>query len=220
MSPGKKPRIKKPPPPPTPKTPKPWDVPPQPKIGDSDREITYAAVGRALSQWELFESNLLQLFVVFVGSGPTALLTAARAYGTIQTFRGRADMIEGAAEVFFLIYKNSDLEKRISDFMDIARNYAARRNEIAHGIVWTTHWAGTQKQGSALFPARYASNKNKIGSFPLGETGAQVPTHVYSSAEIGMFTSRFLELTSQAHKIYIQTARFHYASANKEKLPT
>jgi len=137
MSPTGKKRVRKPPPPPTPKQKKPWDVPPTPKTGDADPDTTYAAVGRALSQWELFEGNFSQLFAIFIGHAPSAILTAVRAYGTIQTFRGRADMVEGAAELFFLLYSNDDLRNRIADLIKIARNYAGRRNEIAHGVVHT-----------------------------------------------------------------------------------
>lgn len=32
-----------------------WDVPALPSFGDVDKEVLFAAVGRALSQWEYFE---------------------------------------------------------------------------------------------------------------------------------------------------------------------
>ena len=53
MPPTGKPRSKKPPP--TPKQSRPWDIPPLPAKGDAKSEITLAAVGLALSQWEYLE---------------------------------------------------------------------------------------------------------------------------------------------------------------------
>jgi len=69
--------------------------------------------------------------------------------------------------------------------------------------------------GSALFPARYASNKNKIGgAFPLSpeKGGQQMPSYIYSSAEILMFRDRFSELKDTALKISLETAGFHARS--------
>jgi hypothetical protein len=123
-------------PPPTPKRKHPWDVPPFPDKGDPKPDMTYAAVGRALSQWEKFEGELSELFAVFAGGVPTSL-PAVRAYGSIQTFRGRADMIEAAAEGFFVVFPNDDLAGRIGKLLERARNYSPRRNEIAHGVVHT-----------------------------------------------------------------------------------
>jgi hypothetical protein len=77
----------------------PWDIPPFPTIGDMEEDT--ASVGRALSSWELFECRLSRIF-----SGLTGRINgtspAMRAYGAVLTFRGRADMIEAASEVYFL----------------------------------------------------------------------------------------------------------------------
>jgi hypothetical protein len=40
---------------------KPWDDPPHPKRGDKKADLTYAAVGRALTQWEYLETKLAEL---------------------------------------------------------------------------------------------------------------------------------------------------------------
>jgi hypothetical protein len=68
---------------------KPWDRPPFPKTGDASDDITYAAVGRALSQCENFELDLAGIFSLVVGTAkgrsrvvehmePSSLSKAAR----------------------------------------------------------------------------------------------------------------------------------------------
>ena len=40
----------------------PWDDRPHPDRGDKNANTTYAAVGRALTQWEYLEAKLAELF--------------------------------------------------------------------------------------------------------------------------------------------------------------
>jgi hypothetical protein len=216
MSESKKQRAKKERPPPTPKEPKPWDIPPIPDDeGDAAPDITFAAVGRALTNWERFESQLSQLFVVMVGAKPWAALAAMRAYGSIQTFRGRAEMLTAAAETFFLVLKNPEMFKLVKDFIgNDCTQYASRRNEIAHGIVHNTDKWKSGKVGSALFPARYATKKYKVGIVELGPYGSQVATYVYRAKEIGYFADRFSELEGRADDLVMQAA---YWRAGRER---
>lgn len=128
-------KARKPRPPPTPKTPRPWDAPPPPEKGDEDSDVLYAAIGRALSEWEHLEEELARIFSsLVVGGEGTA---AERSYGAVATFRGRMDMIEAAAEAFFFLYPDdrSSLGNDLHVLITSARSFGARRNEIAHGIV-------------------------------------------------------------------------------------
>ena len=84
-------------PPPTPKAKQPWDVPASPNNGNLKPDMTYAAVGRALSQWEKFEGDLAELFAVFAGGVPTSR-TAIRAYRSIQTFIQRLTYVYSSVE--------------------------------------------------------------------------------------------------------------------------
>jgi hypothetical protein len=63
----------------------PWEVPDPPATGDATNDITFCAVGRALSQWEWFEGNLSLAFSYLIGSG-YGNIAALRAYGSVETF--------------------------------------------------------------------------------------------------------------------------------------
>ena len=80
--------------------PKPFDRRPWPTIGDRELDITYAAVGRALSSWERFEGILSLLFSAFVVNMERE--GARRAYSAVRTFEGRAEMLKAASEAYFM----------------------------------------------------------------------------------------------------------------------
>src|SRR5437667_11584857 len=81
----------------------PWDAPPKPATADVSEDI-YTAVGKALSNWELVEAQLGEIFSIFVRT-PVFLTPleepAMWAYGSVVSFNGRADMLEAAARGFF-----------------------------------------------------------------------------------------------------------------------
>ena len=178
MSPGKKPRVRKPPPVPTPKRRNPWDAPPPPRHGDFNTDITFAAVGRALTQWELFESEMAELFAVFIGANRRDTFGATRAYGAVMSFTGRTEVVWAAADVFFIIHENPNLRERVKAHIDSAKLYGIRRNEIAHGAVREFVWPPRGKQ-SVLGPARYSTKKNRISRASIGPHNALYPTYRY-----------------------------------------
>ena len=73
-----------------PNDPNPWDVMPREPRGDLSPEPIHLAVGRALSAWEVLDEVQAKMFGVLVASRAES---AASAYGTIQTSRGRSDPI-------------------------------------------------------------------------------------------------------------------------------
>jgi hypothetical protein len=139
----------------------PWDIPPVPAKGDDDINITYASIGRALSKWEEFEEQLSYAFAIFCGGADESTEPAQRAYGSVIAFRGRSDIIRSAAEAYFHLNPNEELLKEFNAIMVRAERLAARRNEIAHGIVKGMPLTGEPKfPGWGLRPSEYASNKN------------------------------------------------------------
>ena len=122
-------------PPPTPKKANPWDMPALPTKGDSTAETLYAAIGLALTNWAHLEDTLAAIFSTLVS--PTHGEVAFRAFGSILTFRGKKEMIEAAAEAFFFQYPDPEgnVEPHVKALLHEAEKFAARRNEIAHGIV-------------------------------------------------------------------------------------
>jgi hypothetical protein len=113
---------------------KPWERPPIPAIGDETHDEIYRAVGWTLSGWEILEMSIVGLFDTLIG---VALDSHAshRAYGAVTIWNIRRDMLRAAAEAYFLEFPNPPLAKEIADTVNLVDRYAARRNDIAHGIV-------------------------------------------------------------------------------------
>lgn len=178
----------------------PWDALPTLPEGDLDEDRLFAAVGRALTQWEMFEGALGQIFNELCeapGEGPF------RAYGAVAAFTGRADMLQEAFEVA----RKRD-HKQVSDLPALlkrARLLAARRNEIAHGIV-TNRSGGGKNLGSYLCPAQYNSRKNLsakdwedawdgVGTLPWRAR------YAYTAAQLDHYRQLFFGLDERARTI-------------------
>jgi hypothetical protein len=114
---------------------KPWDVRSRlPDQGDPTDDVTYAAVGRALSRWEKLEVELAGLYAILTGRSKFDM-TAIRAYGSGRIF---ADRMTGLATVACPYFVRNSGQKEEAAFESIvcrARKLSARRNDIAHGIV-------------------------------------------------------------------------------------
>jgi hypothetical protein len=122
----------------------PWGIPDPPQMGDASNEITFAAVGEALSQWEFFEGNLSLAFSLLLDIGYENL-AAQRAYGSVESFRGRANLVQEAADVYFKQVKDETTYGNLTALLRRAKSdWSARRNEIAHGIVQP--WYASEKQ--------------------------------------------------------------------------
>jgi len=222
MARSKEPKPKKPP---TPKQRQPWDPPPYPNAGDASDEITFAAVGRALTAWEGFEISMATLFARFIGV-QTDTLPATRAYGSVLTFRGRAEMVEAASEAYFFSTPDSEPEPELNEVLKEARNYATRRNEIAHGIVRSFEVPDgiivrnafgpvrrMKKWGYAVVPSDYATNKTILTRGPTILHGTERrPKYTYTSVEIDAFAKHF---TALGDRTSVLTQRVFQHSLNR-----
>lgn len=187
---------------------KPWDDRPHPPQGDKKPVTTYAAVGRALTQWEYLEAKLAQLFSQLVGGewpndGDGAPYHPAdRAYGSVLGSSARLTMIEEAAKAHFQWYPNPALEKRLRDLIGTeCRKFASKRDNIAHGIV-DLRFSGDSprklKLGHWLVPSFYATKKH-----PLKGPSA----YAYTAAEIDYFMQQFDQLWVKTSKLISDIAR-------------
>jgi hypothetical protein len=180
--------------------PNPWDVPMFPDAGDESEDTLFASVGRALTGWEQFEQALARLFATLVGSRSYA---AIRAYGSVIAFRGRSEMVKAAASAYFHENPNRLSQKRLSDLLNLAGRYSARRNEIAHGLLTplATAMQNPMRKGYVLCPPDYATNKTEMMSLTAGMPVGRslrwmAPGYAYSSVEIDTFGQRFRDLIS------------------------
>lgn len=169
--------------------PNPWDVPKPEPVGTPNADQLYNAIGRALSAWEPVEAACARIFAYLV-SAPMEwheISPAMRAFGTVISFPGRKEMIEAAAKAYFHLNQPiAHYEDHISDALAEANNFAARRNEIAHGAVREVIDHNTKRSiGFYLVPSLFNPKK-----FPI----TMVPTFQYVEKNILYFRQEFTKL--------------------------
>ncbi len=111
-----------------------WDRPPLTRNGDEEQDVTYAYVGRILSRWEALEFELSRLYSWFCGE--TDETDLEREYGNGRIFNERADILSAKAKEHFVRNPDQKSEATFDELLKQARGYAARRNDIAHGILF------------------------------------------------------------------------------------
>ena len=170
----------------------PWDIPPPPSHGDFDEEVLFAAIGRALTEWEKVETACAELFAVFVSVSQKSNHTAPaiRAYGTVTSYQGRCEMIKAAAAAYFHNRKKKAAEftKPLNEIIVACLGFSGRRNEIAHGQVSVVYYSrnGNSKQiGHYLLPSFYNPKKYQI---------ELAVTYEYTSQELIFFRQEFTKL--------------------------
>jgi hypothetical protein len=123
----------------TPAPKKPWDIRDSSRQGDHTENEIFKSVGRALTEWENVENSCARLFAIFVSAHQQRAYhaPAVRAYGSIVGFTSRGTMLRLAAKAYFDRRKDkkSIFAEEFKTLMDECSEYAARRNEIAHGSV-------------------------------------------------------------------------------------
>lgn len=196
-----------------PKEPKPWDRRPWPESGDRNQEKLYAAVGRAISEWERYEAMLAFLFANFLGSH--LLLAGRRAYSAVRTFEGRTAMLRAASEAYFYGAPHPELLAKFKTLLTHATKFSEIRNEIVHGVV--DHYRPEPPapeprpalNAYALFPA-YASVKDRDPD--------SVPGYCYTSVELEYFRQEFFKLRNPAHTLAAEISVAARAPALRGKL--
>jgi hypothetical protein len=169
-----------------------WDIPPRPSHGETNENFLFAAIGRALTEWEHVEAACAELFAIFVSVSRKAVYQAPaiRAYGTVISFPGRCEMLRSAASAFFRgrPKKASRFSKQFDSLINECLGFSARRNEIAHGrvsIVYQTRRRKTKQLGYFLLPSFYNPRKYKIDQLMMYE---------YTSKEVLYFAQEFTKL--------------------------
>src|ERR1700726_723693 len=115
----------------------PSDAPLWLPIGDQEADEVYRALGKALSSWELVEEALARLFGLFTSTTHQypQMAPAIRAYGSVVSFKSRADMVLAAGKCFFYGYTNErscPFEPHFSPFIGECNGWSGRRNDVAH----------------------------------------------------------------------------------------
>lgn len=182
------------------KAPNPFGRPPLAPKGDDKADTLFLAVGQTLTSWESTEYAFARLFGVLI-SPTTRSYSARRAYGSLQSARGRKDLLENAAENFFRHFPDAETEAEIDMVLKLYIDAGSRRNEIAHGMVMGG--PSGDRTGYFLAPSVWTSTKRQIDL---------VPDYLYSSIEIYNFRHHFQELGNRAHKLPERIAAIFQAS--------
>lgn len=129
--------------------------------GGSNPDELAAAVGYALTQWELIDEFLAMTFGSLVQSRGSS---AEAAYGMISAFGQRCGMIRAAAKKS--LPRGSRLLIELNAVLADLENLSGKRNNIAHGIISRNMVGGggdkrprNKLVGYFLTPPRYNTKK-------------------------------------------------------------
>ncbi|WP_214471062.1 hypothetical protein [Mesorhizobium sp. dw_380] len=106
--------------------------------GETDPNLLYNAVGRAIHAWEAMEEAFARLFAAFTGlpEQPDALME----YGSDnRRFVDRMAAIRAAGERYFCLKPSQENEAILQDLLTAAADLSIKRHRIAHGHItmWT-----------------------------------------------------------------------------------
>lgn len=171
---------------------KPWDPRPPSSVGDSREDTIFSAVGQALTEWEQMENACAQLFAVLVSANHKRvyLAPAIRAYGTITSAATRQQMLANAGDAYFSKRKAKALthEAEFNELIKAYKEFASRRNEIAHGSVQrvflTKRGSRPDARGLYLTPSFYNPRKFKN----------EVLSYLYTSIDLIFYRQEFTKL--------------------------
>ncbi|MGI4977780.1 MAG: hypothetical protein ACRYG6_12635 [Janthinobacterium lividum] len=182
---------------------------PPPKSGDANPDMTFHAVGAALSAWEHLNTGFTFLFGQM--ANPTDNRVPHRAYGRIEDFNLKVEVLRAGSEAYFYaaegIYGKENtraIKERFDDACITAQGLCARRNEIAHGCVRNilpemsfevlskpqNEWP----KGFALFPVIFSVKKRSYTPFTK-------PHYYYGANEILYYKKEFDELAKELLRI-------------------
>ncbi|MFN4166420.1 MAG: hypothetical protein ACK4GK_17745 [Ferrovibrio sp.] len=178
---------------------KPWDIPPFPKRGNASQATLFASVGRALMAWEEIETTFAHQYSLLV-SGEQFDEAANQKYGKPNTFVERIAALEKAACKLWHKYPNQELEGRFMEILKLAKNYSARRNDIAHAVARFIHWIREPNSTDTLLSPNVDLRWCLVPPHFRGAkfTRRNVPDYVLTSREINVFAEAFWEIARAA----------------------
>jgi hypothetical protein len=205
---------------PLPKTHKPqaWDRPKPSGVGDSTPEPIWGAIGFALTKWERAEDILASIFRHAVDSDSAA---ASRAFGAIQSHRGRSDALATAAEVYFAVHNvDKELQKDLALLLEHFGLASARRNEIAHAVLINIKTSTVEH--NFLVPPEYNSRKFRAFEHD-GESSAKFGAfeahYRYTSVDVFGIASKFDLLIDAATEFLRLLVAAHPRGENGSSTP-
>jgi hypothetical protein len=181
--------------------------------GEASPETIYVEVGRALSQWEHFESGLTRLFQVLC---ETPHFAACRAYGVVESSFTKSTMLRAASDAFFSRRNSFDTEyhKDMKKLFAVYQDSQQYRNNIAHGMAVGFHLLDGSFSGYFLSPPSYATKKIKDIPNQVYLFGA---AYWYNAKDTEHYAKRFSDLLKETMKL-IQDVNKKYAVLKDSQL--
>jgi hypothetical protein len=99
----------------------------------SQLKTFHAQLGKTISSWQLVENNLYAVYRNLIESARPGALAAA--FFSVPAFRAKLNLTSAALR--FAMYDNKQILADWQTLINKAQKKADRRNEIAHGMVYT-----------------------------------------------------------------------------------
>jgi len=182
----------------------PWDILSPSHHGDEDISITYLAVGRALSAWEVLEAHLALFYGIFKGVDAVEGLKERAG----KVFRERSREVSRAFGQFRITHPDQLFEGEFEAFMSDISMLSDRRNDIAHGRVQVLqHYARGEAEVASgklrplhmLAPSWYRDTRFEG---PAGGPYFPFPEYTYTASEINQYEVHFLSYAQKARRLY------------------
>lgn len=187
--------------------------------GSNNPDELAAAVGYALTQWELIDEFLAMLFGALVQSKGSS---AEAAYGMITGFGQRCGMIRAAARRS--LPSSSPLLAELQAVLADLESLSSKRNNIAHGIMTRQMTGGTGKKrprnksfGYFLTPPRYNTKKAltteqlaKLVTSSARLAGHQMQAYAYTAMQVRKIQRVFVVYRNRTLSLYRAVAAEMY----------
>jgi hypothetical protein len=110
-------------------------MPPKNLTLEDEEQAFYAALGKAITQWQAVEESLAWIFMAVVTEGIHRSSVANAAFHAIISFQPKLDMIDSAMTTVALLSpfeRGPDADKSMFTLRNRAGKRADRRNDMAH----------------------------------------------------------------------------------------
>lgn len=175
-------------------------IPPKADRGDVDRDAIHLAVGQALHHWEKVEHFFGELYAAVLGA--VVPVGALRAYGSVSAFSNRQTMLTEAADALWHWAPNDELEREFKLMRTVASEAAARRAEIAHGIVISENG----DDNHFLVPSFHSSRKRNQ---------ANNEKYAFTTGQIAAISGKFNLLATDVYQLEKRVRDWREASTKK-----
>ena len=166
---------------------------------DYNIDRVFAAVGHAITRWELFESQLSYSYSIFIGA--PRQIDVLQAYGKEGTiFTNRMETLAKAGEAYFRRSPSQSREGILSNLIAEARSLSIKRHHVAHGVVTAIAVMDPDRADADGF---IWSNNMAFWVMPpwysaLNLTKYDGIHYRYSSADIDKIAAEFADATMRA----------------------